>query len=84
MNLARIRKAVNKIAPSVTVEEWRGCVRLTGECDDWTTIYKCGKAAVDKRSLGVINDVKLKGFHEEPKSLRSKTAQSTAKNPTCS
>lgn len=67
MNLARIRKAVNKIAPSVTVEEWRGCVRLTGECDDWTTIYKCGKAAVDKRSLGVINDVKLKGFHEEPK-----------------
>ena len=67
MNLARIRKAVNKIAPSVTVEEWRGCVRLTGECDDWATIYKCGKAAVDKRSLGVINDVKLKGFHEEPK-----------------
>ena len=67
MNLARIRKAVNKIAPSVTVEEWRGCVRLTGECDDWTTIYKCGKAAVDKLSLGVINDVKLKGFHEEPK-----------------
>ena len=67
MNLARIRKAVNKIAPSVTVEEWRGCVRLTGECDDWATIYKCGVAAVDKHSLGVLNDVKLKGFHEEPK-----------------
>ncbi len=67
MNLARIRKAVNKIAPSVTVEEWRGCVRLTGECDDWATIYKCGIAAVDKHSLGVLNDVKLKGFHEEPK-----------------
>lgn len=84
MNLARIRKAVNKIAPSVTVEEWRGCVRLTGECDDWTTIYKCGKAAVDKRSLGVINDVKLKGFHEEPKKPTLKDGAIDGQNPTCS
>lgn len=84
MNLARIRKAVNKIAPSVTVEEWRGCVRLTGECDDWATIYKCGVAAVDKHSLGVLNDVKLKGFHEEPKNRRSKTMQSTVKDLTFS
>ena len=67
MNLAKIRKAVNKIAPSVKVEEWRGCVRLSGECDSWADVYKCGKAAVSKRSLGVVNDVKLKGFCEQPK-----------------
>lgn len=67
MNLAKIRMAVNKIAPSVKVEEYRGCVRLTGELDNWADIYRCGRAAVCKKSLGVLNDIKLKGFHEEPK-----------------
>lgn len=67
MNLAKIRKAVGKILPNVKVEEYRGCVRLTGEADNWADVYRCGKAAVDKRSLGVLNDIKLKGFHEEPK-----------------
>lgn len=67
MNLAKIRSAVNKIAPSVKVEEYRGCVRLTGELDNWADIYRCGRAAVCKKSLGVLNDIKLKGFHEEPK-----------------
>lgn len=67
MNLAKIRRAVNKIAPSVKVENYRGCVRLTGELGNWTDIYKCGKAAVCKGSLGVVNDIRLKGFHEEPK-----------------
>lgn len=67
MNLAKIRRAVNKIAPSVKVEEYRGCVRLTGELDNWADIYRCGRAAVCKKSLGVLNDIKLKGFHEEPK-----------------
>lgn len=67
MNLAKIRRAVNKIAPSVKVENYRGCVRLTGELDNWMDIYKCGKAAVCKGSLGVVNDIRLKGFHEEPK-----------------
>ena len=67
MNLAKIRRAVNKIAPSVKVEEYRGCVRLSGELDNWADIYRCGRAAVCKKSLGVLNDIKLKGFHEEPK-----------------
>ncbi len=67
MNIAKITERVHKIAPSVKVEEYRGCVRLTGELDNWADIYKCGKQAVDKHSLGVLNDIKLKGFHEEPK-----------------
>ena len=67
MNLAKIRRAINKIAPNVKVDEYRGCVRLTGELDNWADIYRCGKAAVSKKSLGVLNDIVLKGFHEEQK-----------------
>lgn len=67
MNLKAIAKRVHKIAPSVNVEEYRGCVRLTGELDDWDSIYRCGVAAVSSRSRGVLNDIKLKGFHEDVK-----------------
>lgn len=67
MNINAIRKKVHKIAPTVNVEEYRGCVRLTGELDDWDSIYRCGVAAVSKRSLGVLNDIKLKGFSEKVK-----------------
>jgi len=64
MNLNSIEKRVHKIAPSVKVEDYKGCVRLTGELDKWADIYKCGRAAVDKKSLGVLNDIKLKGFSD--------------------
>ena len=67
MNLKAVAKRVHKIAPSVKVEEHRGCVRLSGELESWDAIYRCGVAAVCKGSLGVLNDIKLKGFHEEPK-----------------
>ena len=67
MNLKAVAKKVHKIAPSVEVEEHRGCVRLSGELESWDAIYRCGVAAVCKGSLGVLNDIKLKGFHEEPK-----------------
>lgn len=67
MNLAKIRKKVGKILPDAKVECYRGCVRITGEADNWADVYRCGKAAVDKHSLGVLNDLKLKGFYEEPK-----------------
>ena len=67
MNLKAVAKKVHKIAPSVKVEEHRGCVRLSGELESWDAIYRCGVAAVCKGSLGVLNDIKLKGFHEEPK-----------------
>ena len=67
MNLKAIAKRVHKIAPSVNVEEYRGCVRLTGELDDWDSIYRCGVAAVSSRSRGVLNDIKLKGFREDVK-----------------
>ena len=67
MNLKKIAKRVHKIAPSVKVEDSRGCVRLTGELESWDEIYRCGVAAVDKKSLGVLNDIRLKGFEEKIK-----------------
>ena len=67
MNLNAVAKRVHKIAPSVKVEEYRGCVRLSGELDSWDLIYRCGVAAVSGKSLGVLNDIRLKGFSEEMK-----------------
>lgn len=67
MNLKAVAKRVHKILPSAKVEEYRGCVRLTGEADSWDVVYRCGVAAVDKGSLGVLNDIRLKGFCEKVK-----------------
>ena len=67
MDLKAAAKRVHKIAPEVKVEEVRGCVRLTGELDSWDKIYRAGVAAVTKGSLGVLNDIRLKGFSEKMK-----------------
>jgi hypothetical protein len=58
----KICRKVSSIAPSVRVFEERGCIVLRGELDNWADIVACGKAAVSKKYLGVINDIKLKGF----------------------
>lgn len=65
-SIKSITKRINKLYPTVTAEEYRGCVRLTGELDTWEEIVKVGKSAVTHRSLGVLNDVRLKGFSEKP------------------
>lgn len=67
MNIKKIEKKVHEIAPSVKVEEYNGCVRLTGELDKWADVYKCGRAAVCKDSLGVLNDITLKGYTSQMK-----------------
>ena len=77
MDLKAAAKRVHKIAPEVKVEEVRGCVRLTGELDSWDKIYRAGVAAVTKGSLGVLNDIRLKGFSEKIKtpSLRDEALE---------
>lgn len=64
-SIKTITKRINKLYPTITAEEYRGCVRLTGELDSWDEIVKVGKSAVTHRSLGVLNDVKLKGYSEK-------------------
>ncbi|HPZ00755.1 MAG TPA: FAD-dependent oxidoreductase, partial [Clostridiales bacterium] len=68
MSLKKIRKKIAALDPSFSVTEERGCIVLRGEAEDWNKIVKAGSLAVDKKhSLGVINDITLKGFHETMK-----------------
>lgn len=57
----KIRKKISKISPEIRVEEERGCVALYGELDSWDDVVKCGRLAVIKDSLGVVNRITLKG-----------------------
>lgn len=63
----KIAKAIHAIYPTVKVDEFRECIRLTGELDSWDDIVHVGQMAVKAKSLGVINDVKLKDFSELPR-----------------
>lgn len=59
------KKTLNKIKAldeRIGVEEKNGCIYLSGEVDDWKTVTKAGRLAVDKKYLGVVNDIRLKGF----------------------
>lgn len=65
-------KKIKKEYPLLTVEEYCNCIRISGELDSWDEIVKVGKMAVTDHSLGVLNDVKLKGFEEKPHTPRLK------------
>jgi glycerol-3-phosphate dehydrogenase len=61
-SLKEIVKAVKKVSPDFSVSLERNCVVLRGETDSWDKVIEAGQAAVSKRFLGVINDIKLKNF----------------------
>ena len=66
MELTKLQKKLNKLDPSITASEEKGCIVLRGEVDDWATAVKAGRTAVDKKKyLGVINDIRLKGYEEK-------------------
>lgn len=65
MRFEKIKKAIVDLYPQVDVSLERGCITLRGELDNWDDIYKAGTLAVDRNSLGVINDIKLKGFKDK-------------------
>ena len=51
---------------NIKATEKDGCILLTGEVDDNSKVVKAGQCAVDKkRYLGVLNDVKVKGFSQK-------------------
>ncbi|MDK2941717.1 MAG: glycerol-3-phosphate dehydrogenase [Acetobacterium sp.] len=61
----KICKQIRALSPRITVSEERGCIVLRGVVDDWNTVVKAGQLAVDKKNyLGVINDIRLKGFKQ--------------------
>lgn len=66
--LEKIQKKIRDLpgGSDITVTEERGCIVLRGQADHWSTVVKAGQLAVDKkRYLGVINDIRLKGFDYE-------------------
>lgn len=64
----KICKNISQLSSDIQVSEERGCIVLKGEVDDWATVVKAGKLAVDKKHyLGVINDIQLKGFVLQPR-----------------
>ncbi len=72
----KICKAIANLSPDIKASEEKGCIVLRGEADDWETVVKAGQLAVDKkRYLGVINDIRLKGFVSKPR-LPSETDKS--------
>jgi glycerol-3-phosphate dehydrogenase len=62
-DLGKIKTKINALYPSVAVSTERGCIVLEGELDNYSDIVNAGKLAVSKGSLGVINDIKLKGHN---------------------
>ncbi len=61
--LMRISRLLKKeVSDNITVEDYRGCVRLSGELDNWDDIVKAGSLAVSDKHLGVVNDIKLRGY----------------------
>ena len=66
MKLEKLQKVLFDIDPNIKATIKDGCILLTGEVEDYQKIVKAGQAAVDaKRYLGVLNDIKLKGFAQK-------------------
>lgn len=61
-------KQIQALSPNIKVTEERDCIVLRGVVDDWNTVIKAGRLAVDKKKYyGVINDIKLNGYNESAK-----------------
>lgn len=78
----KICKKIRELSPDIDVTEEKGCIVLRGQVDDWKTAVKAGHLAVDKKKyLGVINDIKLKGFVPSPESALSEDKSLEGQRP---
>ena len=66
MKLEKLKKKLIQIDPNIEAFEKDNCIFLIGEVDDYQKVVKAGQSAVDKkRYLGVVNDIKVKGFKQK-------------------
>ncbi len=64
----KICKNIAQLSPDISVFEERGCIVLRGEVESWETAVNAGKlAAKENQYIGVVNDIRLKGFIEQPR-----------------
>lgn len=67
INITKIRQKIVKAGfQNITVSLQNGGVLLEGELDVYEDIVFVGKLAVDKKSRGVINNIKLSGHTPKP------------------
>lgn len=73
--MINIQKIKAKIAKqgfhNIAISEKNGGVLLEGELTDYYDIIKVGKLAMDKKSRGVINNIKLKDYVAKPMRIPS-------------
>jgi len=66
MKLRQLQRELARLDRGISAHEKDGCILLEGEVDDYATSFAAGKLAVDpKRYLGVLNDIRVRGFTQE-------------------
>lgn len=65
MRLAKLNKKLSKLDNSFSASIKDNCVVLNGKSNDWGKIVKAGQLAVDKKYLGVINDIELLNYQND-------------------
>lgn len=65
MKLEKLKKKLYDIDPNIVATEKDGCILLTGVVDDYQKVVKAGQLAVDKKYLGVLNDIEVKGYTQK-------------------
>ena len=66
MKLEKLKKELLKIDSNISASEADDCIFLSGEVDDYNKVVKAGHLAVDKkRYLGVVNNIKVKGYTQK-------------------
>jgi glycerol-3-phosphate dehydrogenase len=61
MKITKLNKKIKKIDANISAFEKDGCIHLVGEVDEYSKVVKAGRLAVNKKYLGVVNNVKVKG-----------------------
>ena len=65
MKLEKLKKKLLEIDPNIKATTKDGCILLTGTVDEYQKVVKAGQMAVDSKYLGVLNDIKVKGFTQK-------------------
>ncbi len=65
-----LNKRLNRLyGGKVQAFENRGCLHLNGELGDWQQIVQAGLVSVNKRYIGVVNEIRLSGRDVPPMKL---------------
>lgn len=59
------KKIQTKYSDKISISQKNNCIVLEGELDNWDDIVSAGMMAKNKKSLGVLNNIKLTNFYEE-------------------